>query len=141
MTLKFANEIMPKPKGWKIPLWFKFFFLSFILLGGISLIFLMRDAYKDGEVTGKIVSFSKRGVLFKTYEGILLTDSEVEANGDKLANGTNWEFTVPKDNAPAINALEEAVPEERLKIKFREKYFRFFWQADSRHVVQKVERL
>jgi len=139
MTFDYAKEA--KPKGWKIPLWFKFSFLSLILLGGISLIFLMRDAHKDGEVRGKVVKFSKRGVLFKTYEGMLLTDSEVEVNGDKLPEGVNWEFTVPKDNEAAINMLLEAKAGDRLKVKFGEKYFRFFWQADSRNVVEEVERL
>jgi len=141
MTLSLDSPTDRDPKGWKIPLWFKVLFLSFVLIGGISLIWIMNNAYVESEVTGQVIRFSKRGILFKTYEGLLSTDSDVFINGEQYPAGTNWQFTVPKNSNSTILAAQQVVNQGRVKVKFKEKYFRFFWQADTRNVVQEIKKL
>lgn len=132
---------MPVSGGWKIPIWFKISMFSAIVLGGLYLIFFMSTASVQGEVTGQITQFARRGVLFKTYEGKLQTETDLKINGEKLPAGSIWYFTVGKDNPQLIQQMEMAGVGCRVKIVFQEKYFRFSWQADSRNVVEAVEKL
>jgi hypothetical protein len=141
MTLSSAKQAVPVSGGWKIPLWFKISMFSAIVLGGLYLIFFMSTASVQGEVTGQITHFSKRGVLFKTFEGKLKTETDLKINGEKLPAGSTWHFTIGKDDPQLIQQMKDAGVGARVKITFQEKYFRFFWQADSRNVVEAIEKL
>jgi hypothetical protein len=110
-----------------------------ILLGaGAYLIFV---PYSEGSKAGTIIKLSKKGWIFKTYEGQLnqgmVVSEQAAANYMQL-----WEFSVDEDEEEVIKALNEAMlTGKRAQLHYREKFFRFFWLGDTKYFVDEVEVL
>jgi len=86
--------------------------------------------YSKGVSSGDLVKFSKKGVIFKTWEG-------------KLSQGVSEElqfnFSVEKGNEQVIKDLQN-LQGTYVKLTYIERYQSFFWLGDTKHFIKKVEQ-
>jgi len=111
-----------------------------VLLATTTALFVMYANYSSGLRAGVPVKFSRKGVIFKTYEGQLnvggLTNS---ADG---AIPTTWDFTVRRSDEQVQEDMERAMTEgRRVKLHYDEKYLKLFWRGDTVYFVHEVELL
>jgi hypothetical protein len=85
-------------------------------------------SYSDGYRSGQLVKISRRGVVFKTYEGTL----NLSPNGMMTA----WEFSVK--NGEVANKIE-GFEGKQVRLHYVQRYQRFFWQGDTDYIVDGVE--
>lgn len=97
--------------------------------------------YSDGIRSGMVVKISKKGWVFKTYEGQLNLQT-FGANKSPNLVSESFEFSVESDQEAVIKALEEAsLSGERVSLKYEERLAKFFWRGDTKYFVTEVERL
>ncbi len=109
-----------------------------LILGIAAFCFLYFANYSTGFRAGVPTKFSKKGVIFKTYEGSLNVGGLT--NSPEGAIPTTWEFSVKGKDKDVLNGLEEALQTgSRVKLYYTERYFRFFWEGDTKYFVNKVE--
>ena len=93
--------------------------------------------YSDGERAGTISKITRKGVLFKTWEGQLNLGGFGTDNSGSPASSL-WEFSV--SDAEIVKQLQEAnLTGRRVRLHYNEKFFRFFWQSDTKYHVDKVD--
>ncbi len=116
----------------KILIW-----LVVILAVGSILFFLISSyTYSEGSRTGYLVKFSKRGYIFKTYEGELNLGGMNAANNSVLNN--LWDFSVPKNQQGVIDSLKK-YEGHVVKLYYIQPLKKFFWQGDTEYFVEKAE--
>lgn len=112
----------------------------FILLGA-GAAFIMYGNYADGYRVGTILKMSKKGVIFKTWEGEL-SQGFLESTQDAGSAGVGtkiWYFTAEDDDA-IIQVMDKAIEGgHRVKLFFHEKYTSLPWIGETRNVVYQVE--
>ncbi len=104
-----------------------------ILLGIMA--FLYFGTYSEGDRVGTIIKVSKKGVVFKTYEGQL----NVNAFGAVKGKGTlneSFEFSVPND--PILLDKIDGLMGETVKLSYKEKYFVFPWLGETKYLATDV---
>jgi hypothetical protein len=107
--------------------------LLWVLLG-ISLLFCIgyygysQLSYSQGFRSGQLVKISRRGVIWKTYEGTL----NLSPNGLMTA----WEFSVK--NRKVAQELEN-LEGKQIKVHYEQRYQTFFWQGETEYIVDGVE--
>jgi hypothetical protein len=113
--------------------WRRFLWILFFILIGVGVgYFLYRNyTYSEGSRTGTLVKMSRRGVVFKTYEGQLhLAGSTI------MNNQSSWEFSV-SDNA-TYEMLQKLEGNE-VTVYYKEKIDAFPWQGETNYLVYKAE--
>lgn len=118
---------------------FVWFLVIIVFLGSATVTFLHFAEYSEGIRAGMVLKVSKRGTIFKTYEGQLdLQSFGAVRSSNKLSQ--TFEFSVPKDQPQLINKLEEAALEgTRVRLRYKEKFVALPWIGDSKYLVTKVE--
>ncbi len=121
--------------------WIKRIFLIAII--GVIAVFSFSywGTYSEGVRSGMVVKISKKGWVFKTYEGQLNLQT-FGANKSPNLVSESFEFSVESDQEAVIKALEEAsLSGERVSLKYEERLAKFFWRGDTKYFVTEVERL
>ena len=86
------------------------------------------------------VKFSRKGVVFKTYEGELNVGGLTNSGDGAIP--TTWEYSVRRSEERVLSELERAMSDhKRVKLHYAEKYVQFFWRGDTKYFVHKVEIL
>src|SRR5688500_5262329 len=75
----------------------KFMFISLlVIIGGlVAFYFVAGMAYSEGTRSGVLTKVSKRGYVFKTYEGEIIIGGINEGEGTIL-NTTTFRFSIPE---------------------------------------------
>ncbi len=118
--------------------------VAFVMMLTIAAVGLMMVAnYGEGYRVGTILKMSKKGVLFKTWEGEL-TQGFLESTADATSAGVStriWYFTVENDDE-VISAIDHAIEtNKKVKLFYKEKYTLLPWVGDTRQIVYKVEEV
>jgi hypothetical protein len=111
-------------------------FVFLALLAGLSLFVWWNYyyTYSDGSRTGLLQKFSRRGNLFKTYEGELILSS-VRGNENVAIASEKFFFTVTDENvARRLNELQG----RQVTVDYKEKKSTAFWRGDSRYIVDSI---
>jgi hypothetical protein len=122
---------------------FKKIIWGILILGALIFAFLMFGSYGDGYRAGNLTKVATKGIIFKTHEGEMYigteTNSETaESNG--VLNKT-WYFSIVND-AELIDKLNTALFNgHRVKLHYKQKFWKLFWVGDSKYVVDGVEIL
>jgi hypothetical protein len=112
-----------------------------VVLGVAAFCFMYFVSYEDGFWAGKILSVSKKGVMFKTYEGKINMETFGSLKGVSPIVESR-DFSVEKSNPDLIKELEEvALRGERVNLFFVKYYFAFPWRGDTKYFAIKIERL
>ncbi len=114
------------------------------LLGGLGsgLFFFVatKASYSEGNRTGRIMKFSKKGYIFKTYEGTL--DLANISRNQQGVIASTWDFSVLPDTEEVAKQMDKAMTENKaVKVYYEEKYFQFSWRGDTKYFVTKVEEV
>jgi len=110
----------------------KIFAIIVIVLLAISA-FMYYGTYSEGTQAGVVMKITKKGVLFKTWEGRLdmgtVGKSRKEDLGSKI-----FEFSIKKNDLTLIKQLQAAqLSGERVNLIFEQKYMKFFWDGDTKY--------
>ena len=110
----------------------KFFAYTALVLGLIFLfyvLFIYYVTFSEGYRAGELVKISKKGMVFKTWEG-------------KLSQGVSEElqfnFSVEKSDKEIIEKLKE-YQGEKVKVTYIERFGTFIWMGDTKYYVKEVE--
>lgn len=104
-------------------------------------LFLCYASYSEGTRAGMVIKLSKRGVVFKTWEGQLnlQTFGAVTPNGNALNEVFN--FSVENGEDSLYRVLEEAsLTGERVNLHYVERYARLPWRGETKYFITAVER-
>jgi hypothetical protein len=96
--------------------------------------------YEEGVMAGKILRVSKKGVVFKTYEGKLSIESFGALRGASPIAET-FDFSVESSEKEVIKQLEEvALSGERINLHYIKRYMTFPWRGNTKYFAVQVER-
>lgn len=116
--------------------------LIFILLiaGGLFA-FSYWGVYDEGIRAGTVVRISKKGVVFKTYEGQLnLATFGAVRKGEPFVE--TFEFSVERSRPQIVEALENvALSGERVNLHYIKRYISYPWRGGTKYFIREVERL
>ena len=109
---------------------------SLVLLLGLGLFGWWRYyyTYSDGNRFGLLQKFSRRGNLFKTYEGELILSS-VRGNQNVALASEKFYFSVTdKAVAQKLSDLQG----QNVTVHYEQKNSAAFWRGDSEYIVDSV---
>ncbi len=116
-----------------------FLIVFLAILVGI-LYYVSFGSYSEGRRAGFVLKMSKKGYVFKTYEGELRIGGLYDGEG--VMNATEWAFSVSSKNKEAIQKLEEAIATgQRASLTYEEKFFVLPWNGDTKFFITNVEVL
>lgn len=93
--------------------------------------------YSDGNRTGLLQKFSRKGNLFKTYEGELVLNS-LTTSGNNAIGAEKFYFSVDeKKVAEKMMRLEG----QRVVLHYQEKNGHLWWRGDTNYIVDSVRIL
>jgi hypothetical protein len=114
--------------------------LAVLILGVLTVLFLYYVSYSEGVRAGTVIKLSKKGVVFKTWEGQLdLKSFGAVKSSNQLSEV--FEFSVEKGNDSLYMALEEvSLSGERINLYYVERYAVLPWRGSTKYFVTKVDR-
>lgn len=112
------------------------YFLLFLLVVFGILYALTGWSYSDGERAGTISKFSRRGFVFKTYEGVLNVGGFSGETGSLTPQ--YFDFSV-KDDAIATQVTNAVKSGQRVTLHYEEKIIRLPWNGDTKYYITAVE--
>jgi hypothetical protein len=115
--------------------------LLFLILSVLVVIaFAYWGVNEEGVMAGKVLRISKKGVIFKTYEGKLNLETFGALKGTSPI-AESFDFSVEDDHEDVIKQLEEvSLSGERVNLHFIKRYVRLPWRGDSKYFIVQVER-
>jgi len=106
--------------------------LGVAVFGIIYMLFLYFANYSTGTRAGVVMKISRKGMVFKTNEGML----DVGTINDP------WPFSVKGSDEEVVRLLDEVQQTgERVQLHYQEKYVQLPWRGDTKYFVIKVDRL
>ena len=116
--------------------------LVVLLFVGSAVFYLFATLnYSEGARAGTLVKLSKKGFIFKTWEGELNSYMYV---GDQAAASAAsislFTFSVLKQDEQSLIAMEKAMLNGyRIKLYYKERYFKLPWNGDTKYFIYKAE--
>ncbi len=118
---------------------FKWLGIGIGLIIVLVLVYFLFGSYSDGSRAGTIVKLTNRGMIFKTVEGQLNLGGLTSESGSPASS--LWDFSVDSGDKEVITALEEAnLNGHRVKLHYKEKFYKLPWRGDTKYFVYKVEK-
>ena len=116
-------------------------FLAIVILVGLAVLaFLYWGTYENGVMAGKVLSVTERGFLFKTHEGKMSVESFGSLKGVSPIAETR-DFSVESSEEEVLKLLQEvSLTGERVNLKFKRRFMKFFWRGETKYFVVEVER-
>jgi hypothetical protein len=112
------------------------YFLLFLLVVFGVLYALTGWSYSDGERAGTISKFSRRGFVFKTYEGVLNVGGFSGETGSLTPQ--YFDFSV-REEAVATQITNAVKTGQRVTLHYEEKILRLPWNGDTKYYITTVE--
>ena len=129
-----AIELQPKKaNGFKRFLRWVLFIC--ILIFGVFFWWKYYFTYSDGNRTGLLQKLSRKGTIFKTYEGEMVLSSIASTNNVALAS-EKFYFSVALDSV--AKKLQE-YEGKNVKVHYLQKNGTLPWRGDTEYIVDEVE--
>lgn len=110
-----------------------------VLAGAILFSFYYWAVYDEGVRAGMVLRVSKKGMIFKTYEGQLNLNTFGALKGTSTM-AESFDFSVTDEQV--VEELQAvALSGERVNLHYIKRYVAFPWRGDTKYFVTKVERL
>ena len=100
--------------------------IAIILIAYFSFIYFV--TFSEGYRAGELVKISKRGVLFKTWEGRL---------SQGVSEEQQFDFSVQKSDKEIIELLKE-FQGKHVKLTYIERFGTFAWMGETKYYVKEV---
>jgi len=127
------SAISNVPKKNKFKKFLFIFSLSLILIFFIYYL-ICGMAYSEGTRSGILTKVSKKGYIFKTYEGELNIGGFVDGNGTIMPNSI-FKFSVTKEGVYKKLQDKEG---KKVILHYKQVIKNFFWQGDTDYFIQDV---
>jgi hypothetical protein len=113
-----------------------------VVVGGVSIFsFYYWGVYDEGVRAGIVLRISKKGIIFKTYEGQLNLETFGALKGASPIM-ESFDFSVGKNDKETIKDLEAvSLSGERVNLQYIKRYKIFPWRGDTKYFVTKGERI
>ncbi len=105
--------------------------ISVVLVFIVYALFIYFFTFSEGYRAGELIKISKRGVVFKTWEGRL---------SQGVSEEQQFNFSVEKRDKEVLEQLK-TLQGERVKVTYIERYGTFAWLGDTKYFVKEVEKL
>lgn len=112
------------------------YFLLFLLVIFGVLYALTGWSYSDGERAGTVSKFSRRGFVFKTYEGVLNVGGFSGETGSLTPQ--YFDFSVD-DDAVSAQITQAVKTGQRVTLHYEEKILKFPWNGETKYYITSVE--
>ena len=113
--------------------------IIFIVLGLGIMAYLYFGTYSEGTRAGIIMKISKKGTLFKTWEGQMNLETFGAMKSTNNVSET-FSFSIENGNPELIEDLNAAaLSGERVNLKYFERYISVFWGGETRYFATGVE--
>jgi hypothetical protein len=114
--------------------------LILIIVVGIFSLFYF-GIYDEGVRAGNVVRISKKGIIFKTYEGQLNLQSFGALKGTSTPFAETFDFSVENSRPEIVRELEAvALSGERVNLHYIKRYSIFPWRGETKYFITSVER-
>ncbi|UCE94741.1 MAG: 6-phosphogluconate dehydrogenase [Flavobacteriaceae bacterium] len=105
--------------------------VSIALMFLVYILFIYFVTFSEGYRAGELIKISKRGLIFKTWEGRL---------SQGVSEEQQFNFSVQKSDKEVLEKLKE-FQGKRVKLTYIERFGTFFWLGDTKYYVKEVEIL
>jgi len=119
----------------------KSFFKKVLIFSSIALVLFAvgymlwaNYTYSEGTRTGYLMKLSKKGYVFKTYEGQLNLGGLQEDNSSVLGNV--WDFSLDDD---ALSKKLEQLEGKKVMLRYKEINKAMPWQGDTNYFIYAIE--
>lgn len=106
------------------------------LITSVAYYFISGMTFSEGNRAGYLVKISKKGVVFKTYEGQLNLAGMGQGGVANMTDDNVWSFTAA--NETVFYDLQK-YEGKKVSLHYKERYRSFPWQGDTKYFVDKVE--
>src|ERR1044071_5141061 len=112
---------------------FRILLITIIIGGMIIFSFMYWGVFDEGVRAGNVLRISKKGMLFKTYEGQLNLQTFGALKGASPIMEA-FDFSVESSNEQVIKDLEAvALSGERVNLHYVKRYRTFPWRGDTKY--------
>ncbi|MEL6971480.1 MAG: 6-phosphogluconate dehydrogenase [Bacteroidota bacterium] len=108
--------------------------LGVVLIGGLLFVWVAGWTFSEGTRAGELIKISKKGVVFKTYEGQLNLGGFQSDNAGIVGN--IWEFSTTKGD---IYSRLQELEGKKIKLHYKQRYKPMPWQGKTDYFIHKVE--
>jgi hypothetical protein len=137
---EYSEGVKSEVASWKLRRKF-FWLLAFVAVLGIAYVsFYLYYPYSEGSRTGVVRKLSRKGFVFKTWEGELqMSGIQTVTDGSQIITGGNvWEFSVGSDKAVLAELEKASTNGKRVSLYYTEYLKQFFWRGDTKYFITKV---
>jgi hypothetical protein len=106
-----------------------------LLLFGTGYMVWANYTYSSGTRTGYLIKISKKGYVFKTYEGQLNLGGFQDSEQGNIV-GNTWEFSLKRDD---LYSTMQSLEGKQVQLFYREINKSMPWQGDTNYFVYKIE--
>jgi hypothetical protein len=105
--------------------------ISLVVVFLVYVLFVYFVTFSEGYRAGELIKISKRGVLFKTWEGRL---------SQGVSEEQQFNFSVQRTDKEVLEKLKE-YQGERVKVTYIERFGTFVWMGETKYYIKDVELL
>ena len=99
-----------------------------LMITGVFL-FLYYVTYSEGVRSGELIKFSRKGVIFKTWEGEI---------SQGISGAQIFQFSVLDRDQEVIESLK-AAEGQYVKVNYEERFTTFAWWGETKYFITSVE--
>jgi hypothetical protein len=111
-----------------------------VVVGLAIFSFYYWGVYDEGVRAGIVLRISKKGMVFKTYEGQLNTQTFGSLKGVSPIM-ESFDFSVSDDEQVVRDLEAVSLSGERVNLHYVKRYTTFPWRGDTKYFITRVERL
>lgn len=108
-----------------------------IVAGGLYLVYA-NWTFSEGTRSGYLIKISKKGYLFKTYEGQLNLGGFADGGADEGIIGNTWPFSVTND---AVYQQMGELEGKKVTLHYKEIMRAMPWQGDTNYFITRVDEV
>lgn len=108
------------------------------VISAVGYLWVMSWTFSDGTRAGTLIKISKKGVIFKTYEGQLNLGGFQNNPQSGGVVGNIWDFSVLKNDIYKELQQHEG---KQVKLHYKERYKAMPWQGDTNYFIYDVEEV
>lgn len=105
--------------------------ISILIVFVVYIAFIYFVTFSEGYRAGELIKISKRGLIFKTWEGRL---------SQGVSEEQQFNFSVQKGDKEVLQKLKD-FQGKRVKVTYIERFGTFVWLGDTKYYVKEVELL
>jgi len=112
--------------------------IGILVIVGIGYYIFAGMTYSEGTRSGVLTKISRKGVIFKTYEGDLALSGVGGYMFNPKEDGNVWSFSVKDDNVyDKVRQYEGRA----VSLEYKETYRTFIWWGETRYFITDIKLL